>query len=47
MSFGKDVSKVTRVFVSKAARFMDIDPLAGRRKAEFEFPQYFMKAILG
>ena len=35
------------VTVSRPARFIDIDPLAGRRRPSSRLPQYLMKAMLG
>ncbi|MPN25423.1 hypothetical protein SDC9_172832 [bioreactor metagenome] len=47
MSFGKEESKVTRVLVSNAAKFIEMEPFTGKRNAAFEFPQYLINAMLG
>jgi len=39
--------KATVVRVSKAPRFMEIDPFAGKRKESSRLPQYLIKAIFG
>ena len=41
------LSHSTVVFVSRAARVIEIEPFAGNRRDESIFPQYLINAILG
>src|SRR5664280_946183 len=46
-SFCFKSEKFTVVRVSRPARFMEMEPLTGRRRASSRLPQYLMKAMLG
>ena len=43
----RDAENVTVVRVNNPSRFIEMEPLSGRRSAWFRLPQYLMSAIFG